>query len=108
MNIKIADFGFSKSFISLDHNKINFNSSDAAVAQMNGQFFSGRQIRVEYAVFNHRRGRLIATRNASSLDLLRVAPLTSTHNFNKATRWCETRVLNWRSVKPSDKLASVK
>ena len=29
MNIKIADFGFSKSFISLDHNKINFNSSDA-------------------------------------------------------------------------------
>lgn len=28
MNIKIADFGFSREFITVDHNKINFNSSD--------------------------------------------------------------------------------
>lgn len=33
-------------FVSYD----NFNSSDLAISQMNGQFFSGRQIRVEYAV----------------------------------------------------------
>jgi splicing factor 3B subunit 4 len=33
-------------FVSYD----NFNSSDVAVAQMNGQYFSGRQIRVEYAI----------------------------------------------------------
>ncbi len=39
-------------FVSYD----NFNSSDAAVAQMNGQFFSGRQIRVEYAVKKDSKG----------------------------------------------------
>ena len=33
-------------FVSFD----NFTSSDLAIQQMNGQYFSGRQIRVEYAV----------------------------------------------------------
>lgn len=39
-----AEEGNSKGhgFVSYD----NFNSSDAAISQMNGQFFSGRQIRV--------------------------------------------------------------
>ncbi len=29
MNIKIADFGFSREFVTVDQNKINFNSSDS-------------------------------------------------------------------------------
>jgi len=29
MNVKIADFGFSREFITSDKNKINFMSSDA-------------------------------------------------------------------------------
>jgi splicing factor 3B subunit 4 len=33
-------------FISFD----NFESSDAAIAQMNGQFFAGRPITVQYAL----------------------------------------------------------
>lgn len=33
-------------FVSYD----NFNSSDLAISQMHNQYFSGRQIRVEYAV----------------------------------------------------------
>lgn len=33
-------------FVSYD----NFSSSDLSIQQMNGQYFSGRQIRVEYAV----------------------------------------------------------
>lgn len=42
-----AEDGGSKGhgFVSYD----NFNSSDLAISQMSGQFFSGRQIRVEYA-----------------------------------------------------------
>jgi splicing factor 3B subunit 4 len=39
-------------FVSYD----NFSSSDAAIGQMNGQFFSGRQIRVEYAVKKDSKG----------------------------------------------------
>lgn len=39
-------------FVSYD----NFSSSDAAAAQMNGQFLSGRQIRVEYAVKKDTKG----------------------------------------------------
>jgi splicing factor 3B subunit 4 len=39
-------------FVSYD----NFNSSDLAAAQMNGQFLSGRQIRVEYAVKKDSKG----------------------------------------------------
>ena len=39
-------------FVSYD----NINSSDAAVAQMNAQFFSGRQIRVEYPVKKDTKG----------------------------------------------------
>ena len=39
-------------FVSYD----NFNSSDLAISQMNGQFFSGRQIRVDYAVKKDSKG----------------------------------------------------
>ena len=39
-------------FVSFD----NFNSSDLAISQMNGQYFSGRQIRVEYAVKKDAKG----------------------------------------------------
>lgn len=39
-------------FVSYD----NFNSSDAAIAQMNGQYLSGRQIRVEYAIKKDSKG----------------------------------------------------
>lgn len=39
-------------FVSYD----NFNSSDLAISQMNGQFFSGRQIRVQYAVKKDAKG----------------------------------------------------
>jgi splicing factor 3B subunit 4 len=34
----------------------NFASSDVAVAQMNGQYFSGKQIRVDYAVKKDTKG----------------------------------------------------
>lgn len=49
-----SDDGGSKGhgFVSYD----NFNSSDLAISQMNGQFFSGRQIRVEYAVKKDSKG----------------------------------------------------
>lgn len=42
--VRDTEDGASKGhgFVSFD----NFNSSDLAVSQMNGQFFSGRQIRV--------------------------------------------------------------
>ena len=51
INTKITrdpDNGTSKGhgFVSFD----NFTSADLAIQQMNGQYFSGRQIRVEYAV----------------------------------------------------------
>lgn len=39
-------------FVSFD----NFVSADLAVQQMNGQYFSGRQIRVEYAVKKDTKG----------------------------------------------------
>lgn len=39
-------------FVSFD----NFASSDLAMQQMNGQYFSGRQIRVEYAVKKDTKG----------------------------------------------------
>ena len=40
-------------FVSYD----NFSSADVAIAQMNGQFFSGRQIKVEYAIKADTKGR---------------------------------------------------
>ena len=39
-------------FVSYD----NFNSADVAATQMNGQYFSGRQIRVEYAIKKDSKG----------------------------------------------------
>jgi splicing factor 3B subunit 4 len=57
INTKItreSDDGTSKGhgFVSFD----NFTSSDLAIQQMNGQYFSGRQIRVEYAVKKDNKG----------------------------------------------------
>lgn len=40
-------------FVSYD----NFDSSDHAISQMQGQFFSGRQIKVEYAIKSDTKGR---------------------------------------------------
>jgi splicing factor 3B subunit 4 len=39
-------------FVSYD----NFSSSDLALSQMNGQYFSGRQIKVEYAIKKDSKG----------------------------------------------------
>lgn len=39
-------------FVSFD----NFSSSDLAIQQMDGQYFSGRQIRVQYAVKKETKG----------------------------------------------------
>ena len=52
--VRDTEDGASKGhgFVSFD----NFNSSDLAISQMNGQFFSGRQIRVEYAVKKDSKG----------------------------------------------------
>lgn len=48
------DDGKSKGhgFVSFD----NFSSSDLAISQMNGQFFSGKQIRVDYAMKKDSKG----------------------------------------------------
>jgi splicing factor 3B subunit 4 len=49
-----AEDGASKGhgFVSYD----NFTSADLAIAQMNGQYFSGKQIRCEYAVKKDSKG----------------------------------------------------
>jgi splicing factor 3B subunit 4 len=39
-------------FVSYD----NFESSDTAIAQMNGQYFSGKQINVQYAIKKDSKG----------------------------------------------------
>lgn len=57
INTKITrdpEDGTSKghAFVSYD----NFSSSDLAIQQMNGQYFSGRQVRVEYAVKKDTKG----------------------------------------------------
>ena len=62
----------SHGFVSYD----NFNSSDLALSQMNGQYFSGRQIRCEYAVKKDTKGdkhggfaqRLLAENKPSSIS----------------------------------------
>lgn len=90
-----AEEGLSKGhgFVSYD----NFNSSDTAVAQMNGQFFSGRQIRVEYAVKKDSKGekhggfaeRLLAENKPSAISkmpsLVFNAPVIAEKAFKQPT-----------------------
>lgn len=90
-----AEEGVSKGhgFVSYD----NFNSSDTAIAQMNGQFFSGRQIRVEYAVKKDSKGekhggfaeRLLAENKPSAISkmpsLVFNAPVIAEKVFKQPT-----------------------
>lgn len=52
--VRDPDSGLSKGhgFVSYD----SFASADAAVTQMNGQYFSGKQIRVDYAIKKDSKG----------------------------------------------------